>query len=93
MAQFLSDVTAVSSKGQVVLPKAIREKLQIHPGVKLMVFSDGFSILLKPIPEPDLSEFQELMDAAADWASDVKMTEDDITSAIKTVRTRRTACR
>ena len=89
MSQYVSDITAVSSKGQVVLPKAIREKLQIVPGVKLMVFSDGISILLKPIPEPDIFEFQELMNAASDWASNVGMTEEDIESAIQTVRGRR----
>lgn len=89
MSQYLSDVTAVSSKGQVVLPKAIRERLQIEPGVKLMVFSDGVSIVLKPIPEPDISEFKNLMDAASSWATEVGMTEDDISVAIKTVRSRR----
>ena len=89
MSQYVSDITAVSSKGQVVLPKAIREKLQIVPGVKLMVFSDGISILLKPIPEPDISEFQKLMDVASDWAANVGMTEGDIESAIQTVRSRK----
>lgn len=89
MNQYLTDITAVSSKGQVVLPKAIRERLQIVPGVKMMVLSDGISILLKPIPEPDITEFRELMDAAASWASDVGMTEDDISDAIKTMRERR----
>ena len=89
MTEYLSDITAVSSKGQVVLPKAIRDKLNIVPGIKLMVFSDGNSILLKPIPEPDISEFRELMDAASSWASDVGMTEENITSAIQSVRSRR----
>ena len=89
MTQYLTDITAVSSKGQVVLPKAIRDKLQIVPGIKMMVFSDGVSILLKPIPEPDITEFKELMDAASSWASDVGMTEGDIADAIQTVRSRR----
>ena len=91
MRQYVSDVTAVSSKGQVVLPKAIRDMLRIEPGVKLMVFSDGSNILLKPIPAPDIPEFEDLMNASAAWASDVGMTEDDITSAIQTVRTRKRA--
>ena len=86
MNTYLSDVTAVSYKGQVILPKAIRDDLQIEPGVKLMVISDGTSILLKPIPEPDISEFRNLLDAAANWADEVGMTEDDISSAIKSVR-------
>lgn len=89
MLNYLSDVTAVSSKGQVVLPKAIRDKLNLKPGIKLMVFSDGSSIVLKPIPAPDISEFKELMDTAADWAKNAGMTEEDITAAIKTVRSRR----
>ena len=79
MKELLSDITSVSAKGQIVIPKAIRDKLQISPGVKLMVLSDGTNILLKPIPEPDISEFDELMDAAASWASDVGMKEEDIT--------------
>ena len=37
----ISDVTALSSKGQVVLPKAIRDALALSPGSRLMVFSDG----------------------------------------------------
>ena len=51
MKELLSDITSVSAKGQIVIPKAIRDKLQISPGVKLMVLSDGTNILLKPIPE------------------------------------------
>ena len=88
-SNYITEVTAVSSKGQVVLPKSIRDRLGITPGVKLMVLSDDTNILLKPIPEPDLSEFNNLMDAAASWASSVGMTEDDITFAIKSVRAAR----
>ena len=91
MAQFFTDVTAVSSKGQVVLPKPIRDSMQLAPGAKLLVISDGNSILLKPVVMPDLSEFQNLMDVASSWAEEVGMTEEDISSAIKTVRRRRRA--
>ena len=37
----------------------------------------------------DISEFQRLMDAASAWTKEVGMTEEDIASAIKTVRGRR----
>lgn len=87
----ISEVTALSSKGQVVLPKAIRESLKLEPGARLMVFSDGDNILLKPIKQPDISEFNMLMDKANEWAVEVGMTEDDITDAIKEVRKRRRA--
>ncbi len=89
MAQYMSEVTALSSKGQIVLPKSIREHLNVESGTKFMVFCDGDSILLKPISVPDIAEFRKLMNTAEEWAESVGMTEDDITDAIKTVRNRR----
>ena len=91
MIQYVSEITSVSSKGQVVLPVSIRKNMNIQPGAKLMVISDGENILLKPIIQPDLSEFHSLMDAAREWAEDVGLTEDDITDAINTVRARKRA--
>lgn len=91
MAQFFTDVTAVSSKGQVVLPKPIRDSMQLAPGARLLVISDGNNILLKPVVMPEISEFQNLMDAASAWAEEVGMTEEDIASAIKSVRKRKRA--
>ena len=89
MTQFVSEVTAVSTKGQVVLPKSIRDELGLNTGTKLMVFTDGENILLRPILQPDITEFTGLLDAAQQWASDVGMTETDITEAIKAVRDRK----
>ena len=91
MAQYLTDVTVVSSRGQVVLPKPIRESMMINAGTRLLVISDGQSIILKPVTIPDISEFQHLMDAAAAWANEVGLKEEDISSAIKAVRKRKKA--
>ena len=63
--------------------------MALSPGSRLMVFSDGDNILLKPIKQPDISEFNMLMDKANKWAQDVGMTETDITDAIKEVRKKR----
>ena len=89
MTQYMTDVTAVSSKGQVVLPKQSRESLMIEAGTKMLVISDGQSIILKPLVMPDISEFQTLMEEAASWADEVGMTEEDISSAITSVRKRK----
>ncbi|MBQ6257946.1 MAG: AbrB/MazE/SpoVT family DNA-binding domain-containing protein, partial [Clostridia bacterium] len=83
MSQYLTEVTAVSSKGQIVLPKTIRDSLALRSGTRLMVMSDGENILLKPIRRPDISEFRQMMDQAAQWASDAGMTEEDISDAIR----------
>ena len=89
MAQYMSEITSVSSKGQVVLPISIRNELNIQPGAKFIVISDGENILLKPIVMPDISELRSTMDAAQEWAAEVGLTESDIEDAIKTVRARK----
>lgn len=86
MSQYLTEVTAVSSKGQVVLPKSIRDSLSLTAGAKLMVLSDGENILLKPIRKPELTEFRAMLDSAAQWATDAGMTADDIHEVIAEVR-------
>ena len=91
MAQYVSEVTAVSTKGQVVLPKSIRDELKLDTGTKLMVFTDGENILLKPILQPSVAEFSGLLDAAQKWASDAGMTKADIDDAVKAVRKRKKA--
>ena len=91
MSQLTTEVTAVSTKGQVVLPKAIRDALGLDTGAKLLVFTDGENILLKPILQPSIKEFKGLLDSAQQWASDVGMTEDDIDEAILAVRSRKQA--
>ncbi len=86
MTQYLTDVTTVSSKGQIVLPKPIRDSLSLMSGARLMVLCDGENILLKPIRKPDISEFRAMMDQAAQWADEAGMTETDIDEAIRDVR-------
>ena len=86
MTEYLAEVTAMSSKGQIVLPKPIRDALSLTPGAKLMVLSDGENILLKPIVKPDLTTFRAMMDQAASWAQDVGMTEGDIQEAVQAAR-------
>ena len=90
MTQYVSEVTAISTKGQVVLPKSIRDKLGLITGSKLIVFTDGENILMRPIMQPSLDSFSALLDASQLWAEEVGLSEADIDAAIKAVRAKET---
>ena len=79
-------LTAMSSRGQIVLPKKIRTKLNLSEGTQFIVLSDADNILLKPVKIPSLSEFSGVLRKAREWASAAGMTEEDVTDAIKAVR-------
>ncbi len=61
------DIVVVSSKGQVVIPQAIREKLSIGPKTKLLVYGHGDGLIMKKIKVSDsaeeLEELYERIDA------------------------------
>jgi AbrB family looped-hinge helix DNA binding protein len=42
--------TTVSTKGQIILPKAIREQRRWHSGTQLVVEDTAGGVLLKPAP-------------------------------------------
>jgi len=79
-------ITAMSSKGQVVLPKKIRAALNLSVGTQFAVFSCGDNILLKPLKEPDLAEFAGVLEQAQEWAAAAGMSKKDISEAVKAVR-------
>lgn len=78
--------TALSSKGQIVLPKVLRENMSLEAGSKFLIFSDGENILLKPVQDPDLREFDSLVSFANTWAKEKGMKKSDIADAIQAVR-------
>ena len=79
-------VTSLSSKGQVVIPSDIREKLGISSGASLLVLTDGSNLLLKPINAPQLKSFEQLIKESRRLASTKKLKKNDVTKIIKSVR-------
>jgi AbrB family looped-hinge helix DNA binding protein len=61
------DVVVVSSKGQVVIPIAIRKKLNIGPKTKLLVYGHNDGVIMKKIKgldsKEELEELYEKIDA------------------------------
>ena len=48
------EVVSLSSKGQLVIPKDVREEMGLSPKDKFALVASGDNILLKRIKEPDL---------------------------------------
>jgi AbrB family looped-hinge helix DNA binding protein len=56
-----SDVVVVSSKGQVVIPQTIREKLGIAPKTKLLVYGYKDAVIMKKLKVPDVEKKLEAL--------------------------------
>ena len=52
--------TKLSSKGQIVLPKSVREARHLLPGTEFVIQQVSEGILLKPIPSVERTEFSEV---------------------------------
>lgn len=87
--KIVTEVASMSSKGQIVLPKKIRKSMDLQEGTKFIVITDGDNILLKPVQEPSIKEFDAVMSESQRWAAEAGMTEADIEDAISTVRRKR----
>ncbi|HLD19610.1 MAG TPA: AbrB/MazE/SpoVT family DNA-binding domain-containing protein [Candidatus Nanoarchaeia archaeon] len=80
------EFTRASSKGQVVIPQAIREKLGISEGTPFAVWSKGDEILLKKMEVPKQKSWDEVAAPFRAMAKERKISEEDILLAIQRVR-------
>lgn len=80
------DITSVSSKGQVVIPKTFRKNLGLETGAKLLVLSDGVNLLLKPMEEPRLDTFKRLINESRRYAGEAGLKRENISRVIRKIR-------
>ncbi len=80
--------TRLSSKGQVVIPEEIRERLGLKPGVQFVVIGDRDTVILKAIQKPDMSEFDDLVTRARKAAKQAGKRQADVQTTIRKVRRR-----
>ena len=53
--------TRMSSKGQVVIPEEIRDRLGLTAGTQFVVIGDNGVVILKTLAPPKMSELDELV--------------------------------
>jgi len=80
--------THMSSKGQVVIPESIRNRLGLESGAQFLVIGDGDVVILKTIASPSMSEFDDLIRRARRQAKATGMKRSDIAKAVAKVRGR-----
>jgi len=78
--------TKMTSKGQVVIPEAIRHRLHLKAGTRFVVVADRDTVIFKTIEPPSLDEFDDLIAEARRQAAKAGLTETDIEAAIAQAR-------
>jgi AbrB family looped-hinge helix DNA binding protein len=81
--------TRMSSKGQVVIPEAIRKRLKLKEGAQFVVVGEDDVVILKAINEPELDEFEVLIKQARLQARRAGMKRADIEAVVARARSRK----
>jgi AbrB family looped-hinge helix DNA binding protein len=81
--------TKMSSRGQVVIPESIRDRLGLGPGVQFAVFGQDDVVMFKVINPPAADEFARLKRELQHQARQGGLKRSDIPKAIAKARGRR----
>ena len=81
--------TRMSSKGQVVIPEEIRDRLGLHSGTQFVVVGDRDVVILKAISPPSMKEFDNLIEQARQQARKSGLRKSDVDAAVARVRGRK----
>ncbi len=80
--------TRMSSKGQVVIPEEIRERLGLQAGTQFVVVGNRDVVILKAISPPSLKAFDDLVSRVRRQARRAGLRRSDVKAAVKKVRER-----
>lgn len=82
------EITSLSSRGQIVIPQGVRDKLNLHEGEKFVVIGENDIILLKKLEVPSFNGFENLLKNTRKFSKDKKIEPEDVDLAIKRVRSK-----
>ena len=57
------EITSMSTKGQIVIPRDLRKMLGLVSGSKFSILTDGKRLLMRPLRPAEVKEFQRLIRA------------------------------
>ena len=76
----------MSSKGQVVIPEEVRNKLGLTTGSQFVVVGENDVVIMKTITQPSMRDFDTLIKKTRKPAKSAGMTKSDISRAVAGVR-------
>ena len=80
------EITSVSSRGQVVIPQSLRDRLKIREGEKFVIIGEGNTIILKKLEMPSFSGIDKLLKKTREFAKKKGLKEADVSEAISEAR-------
>jgi AbrB family looped-hinge helix DNA binding protein len=78
--------TRMSSKGQVVIPEDVRQRLGLKAGDQFIVVGEGDVVILKTISLPSMKDFDGLVSKARSQARRARMRPKNIAAVVEKVR-------
>lgn len=81
--------TKLSSKGQVVIPEDIRERMGLKEGDQFVVIGQGDVVILKTLNPPPVKNFEGMISEARTAARNAGVKKADVKKAIKKARSER----
>lgn len=79
----------LTSRGQIVIPEEIRDRLGLKQGMQFIIMGEGDVIILKTITPPSMKDFDEILARTAAAAKREGMKPSDIEDSIKNYRRRK----
>ena len=84
------DITKMTSKGQVVIPQDIRDKIGVHEGERFFVYANEDSIVLKRTKNLEaakgIKKFDRVFNSMWKTAKKRGITQNDVENEMKAVR-------
>lgn len=80
------EITSVSSRGQIVIPQSLRNRMKIREGEKFVVIGEDNTIVLKKLEVPSFSGIDKLLKKTREFAKKKGIKESDVKEAIKNSR-------
>lgn len=78
--------TRMSSKGQVVIPEEIRQRLGLDTGAQFVVVGEGDVVVLKAIKPPSMREFDNVVRRARRAAKQAGFKRRNVRKVVRDVR-------